>query len=102
MHAFRNAAALMKKMCRAETGGAGGFCRGSGALIAVEVNIRVRIELLCCGQKVILPNTQSIIGLWWVSQLYPRTMEQAESSRVTKKSCSKVSPVGKVIGNVVT
>ena len=102
LHAFRNVAALMKEMCRAETGGARGFCRGSRALIAAEIDVGVRIELLCCGRKVILPNTQSIIGLWQVSQLYPRTMEQAESSRVMKKSCLKVSPVRKVIGNVVT
>ena len=73
-----------------------------GSAEGAEVNIGVRIESLCWGQKVILPNTQSIIGLWQVSQLYPRTMEQAESSGVMKKSCSKVSPVGKVIGNIVT
>ena len=92
----------MKEMCGVETGGAGGFFRGSRAPIAVEVNVGVGIKLLCCGWKVILPNTQSIIGLWQVNQLYPRTTEQAESSRVTKKSCSKVSPVGKVIGYIVT
>ena len=92
----------MKEMCGVETGGARGFCEGSRAPIAAEVDVGVRIEMLCCGWKVILPNTQSIIGLWQVSQLYPRTMEQAESSRVMKKSCSKVSPVGKVIGNTVT
>ena len=73
-----------------------------GSAEGVEVDVRVEIQSLCCGQKVILPNIQSIIGLWWVSQLYPRTMEQAESSGVMKKSCSKVSPVGKVIGNIVT
>ena len=92
----------MKEMCRVETRGAGGFCGGSRAPIAAEVDGGVGIESLCCGQKVILPNTQSIIELWQVSQLYPRTTEQVESSRVTKKSCSKVSPVRKVIGNVVT
>ena len=95
-------AALMKEMCRVETRGARGFCGGSRALLAAEVDVGVGIKSLCCGRKVILPNTQSIIGLWQVSQLYPRTTEQVELSGVMKKSCSKVSPVGKVIGNVVT
>ena len=35
------------------------------------------------GQKFIDPFTQSISGLCQVSQLYPRTKEQEESSRVT-------------------
>jgi len=35
------------------------------------------------GQKFIDPFIQSISGLCWVSQLYPRTKEQEESSRVT-------------------
>ena len=35
------------------------------------------------GQKFINPFTQSISGLCWVSQLYPRTKEQKESSGVT-------------------
>jgi len=35
------------------------------------------------GQKFINPFTQSISGLYQVSQLYPRTKEQEESSRVT-------------------
>ena len=35
------------------------------------------------GWKFIDPFTQSISGLCWVSQLYPRTKEQEESSRVT-------------------
>jgi len=35
------------------------------------------------GQKFINPFTQSISGLCRVSQLYPRTKEQEESSRVT-------------------
>jgi len=34
-------------------------------------------------QKFIDPFTQSISRLCWVSQLYPRTKEQEESSRVT-------------------
>ena len=35
------------------------------------------------GQKFINPFTQSISGLCWMSQLYPRTKEQEESSGVT-------------------
>jgi len=35
------------------------------------------------GQKFIDPFTQSISRLCWVSQLYPRTKEQKESSGVT-------------------
>ena len=35
------------------------------------------------GRKFINPFTQSISGLCWVSQLYLRTKEQEESSRVT-------------------
>ena len=34
------------------------------------------------GQKFIDPFTQSISGLCWVSQLYPRTKEQEKFSRV--------------------
>ena len=34
------------------------------------------------GRKFIDPFTQSISGLCWVSQLYPRTKEQEKSSRV--------------------
>ena len=34
-------------------------------------------------RKFIDPFTQSISGLCWASQLYPRTKEQKESSRVT-------------------
>jgi len=35
------------------------------------------------GRKFTDPFTQSISGLCWVSQLYPRTKEQKESSGVT-------------------
>ena len=35
------------------------------------------------GQKFIDPFIQSISGLCWISQLYPRTKEQKESSKVT-------------------
>ena len=34
-------------------------------------------------QKFINPFTQSISGLYWMSQLYPRTKEQEESSKIT-------------------
>jgi len=46
--------------------------------------MRERARFSCKdGQKFINPFTQSISGLCWVSQLYPRTKEQEESSRVT-------------------
>jgi len=43
-----------------------------------------RVRFSCKdGQKFINPFTQSISGLCWTSQLYPRTKEQEESSGVT-------------------
>ena len=46
------------------------FCESSKADLADDVGDRVD-----CEWKVILPNTQSIKGLYRVSQLYPRTTE---------------------------
>lgn len=46
-------------------------------------------------RKMIWPETQSINGLWRVSQLYPSTTEQAESRGVTYSSTEVVSPEGK-------
>ena len=41
-------------------------------------------ESVCNGeQNVILPNTQSINGLKWVTQLCPNTAAQLESNRIT-------------------
>ena len=41
-------------------------------------------ESVCNGEwNVILPSTQSINGLKWVSQLCPSTVAQLESNRVT-------------------
>src|SRR5208282_446287 len=79
-------------------GEAGGlrFCEGSKADLAGSVD---RIELSrSCERKVILPNTQSINGLWRVSQLYPRTTEQEGSRGVTNKSMVIDSPEPKVTG----
>ena len=53
------------------------------------------------GRKFINPFTQSISGLCRVSQLYPRTKEQEESSRVTWKSRFIQSPVEKIMGKLV-
>jgi hypothetical protein len=55
---------------KTEVGDNGGALRGAG---------------LGCSEvwNVILLDTQSINGLWWVSQLCPRTMEQDPSNEVT-------------------
>ena len=63
-------------------------CRGvskkdgdaNGVLAATQEGARFSCK---DGQKFINPFTQSISGLCWVSQLYPRTKEQKESSGVT-------------------
>ena len=39
------------------------------------------------------PNTQSINGLYWVSQLWPSMSTQEESSGVTKNVSEVTSPV---------
>ena len=52
----------------------------NGVLAAMQEGARFSCK---DGQKFINPFTQSIIGLCWVSQLYPRTKKQEESSRVT-------------------
>ena len=59
-----------------------GFCGGSDAVHADNVGNGFDGGKIC-GWHVILPNTQSINRLYWVSQLYPSTREQVESSRVT-------------------
>ena len=63
-------------------------CRGvskkdgdaNGVLAAMREGARFSCK---DGWKFIDPFTQSISGLCWVSQLYPRTKEQEESSGVT-------------------
>ena len=63
-------------------------CRGvskkngdaNGVLAAMREGARFSCK---DGWKFIDPFAQSISGLCWVSQLYPRTKEQEESSRVT-------------------
>ena len=63
-------------------------CRGvsrkdgdaNGVLAAIQEGARFSCK---DGWKFIDPFTQSISGLCQVSQLYPRTKEQKESSRVT-------------------
>ena len=63
-------------------------CRGvskkDGDANGVLVTMRERARFSCKdGRKFINPFTQSISGLCRASQLYPRTKEQEESSRVT-------------------
>ena len=63
-------------------------CRGvskkdrdvNGVLATMQEGVRFSCK---DGRKFIDPFTQSISGLCWASQLYPRTKEQEESSRVT-------------------
>ena len=63
-------------------------CRGvfkknrdaNGVLVAMREGVRFSCK---DEQKFIDLFTQSISGLCWASQLYPRTKEQEESSRVT-------------------
>jgi len=63
-------------------------CRGvskkdgdaNGVLAAMQEGARFSCK---DGWKFIDPFTQSISGLCWASQLYPRTKEQEESSGVT-------------------
>ena len=63
-------------------------CRGvskkDGDVNGVLAAMREGARFSCKdGRKFIDSFTQSISGLCWVSQLYPRTKEQEESSRVT-------------------
>ena len=51
----------------------------NGVLAAMQEEVRFSCK---DGQKFIDLFTQSISGLCWVSQLYPRTKEQEESSGV--------------------
>ena len=63
-------------------------CRGvskkdgdaNGVLAAMQEGARFSYK---DGRKFIDPFTQSISGLCWASQLYPRTKEQEKTSRVT-------------------
>ena len=61
--------------------------RGDG--VSEEIGVKATVsgdvkESVCNGEwNVILPNTKSINGLKWVSQLYPSTAAQLESNGVT-------------------
>ena len=76
------AAALTKETIRATSRVRGdGVSEEIGAKATISGDIK---ESICNGeQNVILPNTQSINGLKWVSQLCPSTVAQLESNRVT-------------------
>ena len=71
-----------------ETFGETSGVRGDGVSeeeIGAEATVSGDVkESVCNGeQNVILPNTQSINGLKWVSQLCPNTVAQLESNGVT-------------------
>ena len=74
--------ALMKETFRATSG-----VRGDRVLEEIRAKATVSgdvKESVCNGeQNVIFPNTQSINGLKWVSQLCPNTVAQLESNGVT-------------------
>ena len=71
------------------TGGPFNFGDGSGVGFDLPVVVQVSavggfVGSTCSEvQKVMLPDTQSINGLWQVSQLCPRTTEQEGSREVT-------------------
>ena len=70
-------------------GATGGKASTRGDVLASGCNSR---------QKEMRPNTQSIIGLKWVSQWYPSMIMQPWSNGVTKNVNFWISPVGKWIG----
>ena len=62
----------------------GGVLVGIDLVVVCVLAIGSVVGSVCSEvQKVILPNTQSISGLWRVSQLCPRTIEQEGSREVT-------------------
>ena len=65
------------------TGEFGGFGGGSSNGIALPEDIDGAGPLWTVGWKVIWLLDQSIDGLYCLSQLYPKTAEQEESSDVT-------------------
>ena len=56
---------------------------GSGRISALPGDVRGAGPLCSAERKEIWPVDQSINGLYCLSQLYPRTAEQEESSDVT-------------------
>jgi len=67
-----------------ESDGCRGLSKEDGDANGVLAAMREGVRFFCKdGRKFIDPFTQSISGLCRVSQLYPRTKEQKESSRVT-------------------
>ena len=67
----------------------GATSRVGGDRVSEEIGARAIVsgdikESVCNGERnMILPNTQSINGLKWVSQLCPSTAAQLESNGVT-------------------
>ena len=68
----------------AESNDCRGVFRKNGDANGVLAAMREGVRFSCKdGRKFIDPFTQSISGLCWASQLYPRTKEQEKSSEVT-------------------
>ena len=68
----------------AESDDCRGLSKKDGDANSVLAAMQERVRFSCKdGWKFIDPFIQSISGLCWASQLYPRTKEQKESSRVT-------------------
>jgi len=69
LQALRKAAALINSMCRgvevfSDGAEGGGFCKGSQAVLAEGFDVEVGFDpSRLDGRNIILPNTQSIIGL---------------------------------------
>ena len=57
----------------------------TGGVVTAAVEAELKGAGLVCAdiQKVMLLVTQSINGLWWVSQLCPKMIAQEPSNRVT-------------------
>ena len=87
-------AAVLTKAMQGATSGV----RGSDEIGANAVVSGLAKELADFGvRNMILLNTQSINGLYWVSQLCPKTALQLASNRVTKNVTKCCSPEGKRI-----
>ena len=68
----------------AESDGCRGVFKKDRDVNGVLATMQEGVRFFCKdGWKFIDPFTQSISGLCWASQLYPRTKEQEESSGVT-------------------
>ena len=89
---------LASKIHNSDSGGVSGDDRDANGMLAM---IQEKARFFCKDeQKFINLFTQLISGLCQVSQLYPRTKEQKESSEVTQKYRVIQSLVGKIMGKL--